>query len=333
MAGRSGPPGSGSTGPGDGGDAPRRDTRGIVQAPGLLARVDFRRRLPAEPLRRWIEHYWLIDWSLEQPYVARVVPHPCVNLVLERRGPADTAPARGLVSGVGTGVFSTELESVGRVVGVQFRPGGFRPFLPAPRSLAQFTGGGLALDEAFGPAGAVLPARGLDPEQEGERVAALDAFLLSLRPAADPAAEQAMALAHRVRTDRSVLRVEHLAASAGLSVRSLQRLFATHIGVTPKWTILRYRVHEAMERATGPGADWARLAAELGYSDQSHLIREFTAAVGVSPAAYARAAAAEPRPPASPGPTDRGPEDPRSGNHAPEPGHARPGAGGPDRLP
>ncbi|MFI7241288.1 DUF6597 domain-containing transcriptional factor [Streptomyces qinglanensis] len=328
MAGRSGHAGSGSTGPGDGGDAPRRDTRGIVQGPGLLARVDFRRRLPAGPLRRWIEHYWLIDWDLEQPYVARVVPHPCVNLVLERRGPADAVPATGLVSGVGTGVFSTELKSVGRVVGAQFRPGGFRPFLPAPRSLAQFTGKRLALDEAFGPAGAVLPDRVLEPEREGERVAALDAFLLSLRPAADPAAEQAMALAHRVRTDRSVLRVEHLAAAAGLSMRSLQRLFAAYVGVTPKWTILRYRVHEAMERATGPGTDWARLAAELGYSDQSHLIREFTAAVGVSPAAYARAAAAEPRPPASPGPAD-----PRSGDHAPEPGHPRPGAGGQDRLP
>ncbi|MEW2218198.1 helix-turn-helix domain-containing protein [Streptomyces sp. NPDC006990] len=325
MAGRSAPPRSGSTGEGD---APRRDTRGIVQPPGLLARVDFRRRLPAEPLRRWIEHYWLIDWNLERPYVARVVPHPCVNLVLERRGPADATPATGLLYGVGTGVFATELESVGRVVGVQFRPGGFRPFLPVPRPLAQLTGGGLALDEAFGPDGAALPARVLAPDREGARVAALDAFLLSLRPAADPAAEEAMALVHRVRTDRSVLRVEHLAAAGGRSVRSLQRLFATYVGVTPKWTILRYRVHEAMERADGPGTDWARLAAELGYSDQSHLIRDFTAAVGVSPAAYARAAAAEPRPPASAGPE----------HHAPGTGHAGPadgglGTGGPDRLP
>ncbi|WP_432106626.1 AraC family transcriptional regulator [Streptomyces sp. AA1529] len=327
MAGHSAPPGSGSDG-----DAPRRDTRGIVQAPGLLARVDFRRRLPAEPLRRWIEHYWLIDWNLEQPYVARVVPHPCVNLVLERRGTAAAAPATGLVSGVGTGVFATELESVGRVVGVQFRPGGFRPFLTTPRPLAQLTGGGLALDEAFGPDGALLPARVLAPDREGERVAALDAFLLSLRPAADPAAEQAMALAHRVRTDRSVQRVEHLAAAGGRSVRSLQRLFATYVGVTPKWTILRYRVHEAMERAGGPGTDWARLAAELGYSDQSHLIRDFTAAVGVSPAAYARAVAAEPRPPASPGPEDRAPENaPGTGSAGPAGGG--PGHGGQNRLP
>jgi AraC-like DNA-binding protein len=31
------------------------------------------------------------------------------------------------------------------------------------------------------------------------------------------------------------------------------------------------------------------VAAELGYSDQAHLIREFRAAVGTTPAAYAAA--------------------------------------------
>lgn len=35
---------------------------------------------------------------------------------------------------------------------------------------------------------------------------------------------------------------------------------------------------------------WAELAAELGYADQAHLTRDFTAAVGMPPAAYARAA-------------------------------------------
>jgi AraC-like DNA-binding protein len=34
---------------------------------------------------------------------------------------------------------------------------------------------------------------------------------------------------------------------------------------------------------------WAEVAAELGYFDQSHFIRDFTAAVGLTPVAYARA--------------------------------------------
>jgi AraC-like DNA-binding protein len=36
--------------------------------------------------------------------------------------------------------------------------------------------------------------------------------------------------------------------------------------------------------------DWAAVAVELGYSDQAHLVRDFTAAVGTPPARYAREA-------------------------------------------
>jgi AraC-like DNA-binding protein len=38
---------------------------------------------------------------------------------------------------------------------------------------------------------------------------------------------------------------------------------------------------------------WAELAGELGYSDQAHLVRDFTAAVGTSPAAYAKTVTGE----------------------------------------
>jgi AraC-like DNA-binding protein len=140
-------------------------------------------------------------------------------------------------------------------------------------------------------------------------VAALDAYLLGTDPRPDPQATHAMALAERIRTDRTIRRVAQLAESEGISPRSLQRLFATYVGVGPKWVILRYRIHEALERAEstgtgrapaepGPGAgsgsgsrrdiDWAALAEELGYSDQAHLVRDFKATVGVPPTAYGK---------------------------------------------
>jgi len=73
-----------------------------------------------------------------------------------------------------------------------------------------------------------------------------------------------------------------------MSVRLLQRLFAGYVGVGPKWVILRYRIHEALEHAeTDREVDWAALAADLGYADQAHLVRDFTATVGVPPTAYA----------------------------------------------
>jgi AraC-like DNA-binding protein len=85
-----------------------------------------------------------------------------------------------------------------------------------------------------------------------------------------------------------VRRVTRLADLGDMSVRALQRLLAARVGVRPKWVILRYRIHEALERvAASEPVDWARPAAEQNYSDQAHLVRDFTATVGVPPTAYA----------------------------------------------
>ncbi|MFJ4484906.1 DUF6597 domain-containing transcriptional factor [Streptomyces longwoodensis] len=277
--------------------APRRDTRGIVDAAELFARVRFRRREPAGALRPYLEHYWLIDWDLPQPYASHVVPHPSVNIVFQRFGDQDPFAE---VSGIGLGLFTQKLEGSGRVCGVQFRPGGFRPFFP-DHPVSDWTGRRVRFPEALTGPAAQEPAHGvrgvdatvtavLDPPEEDARVAALDAFLLSLGPRPDPQADLAMALAERIRTDRSIRRVADFARAEGLSVRLLQRLFSAYVGVGPKWVILRYRIHEALERAeTERAVDWATLAADLGYADQAHLVRDFTATVGVPPTAYAQA--------------------------------------------
>ena len=50
----------------------------------------------------------------------------------------------------------------------------------------------------------------------------------------------------------------------------------------------RARLLEAARQAdAGDAVDWATLARELGYADQAHLTRDFTATLGVSPARYA----------------------------------------------
>jgi AraC-like DNA-binding protein len=55
--------------------------------------------------------------------------------------------------------------------------------------------------------------------------------------------------------------------------------------------ILRYRLQEAADRAaSGADTDWAELAADLGFADQAHFTRDFTTAIGTSPARYARTA-------------------------------------------
>ncbi|GAB1694671.1 hypothetical protein KRM28CT15_64740 [Krasilnikovia sp. M28-CT-15] len=52
----------------------------------------------------------------------------------------------------------------------------------------------------------------------------------------------------------------------------------------------RHRLHEAAARAArGSRLDLVALAAELGYSDQAHLTRDFTSIVGQPPAQYVQA--------------------------------------------
>ncbi|WP_394328571.1 DUF6597 domain-containing transcriptional factor [Nocardiopsis dassonvillei] len=119
-------------------------------------------------------------------------------------------------------------------------------------------------------------------------MAAVDRALAGLLPAYRHPAEDTRDVVERVAADPSVVNVSGLARREGMGVRLLQRRFADHVGLSPKAVIRRYRLYEAAERARkGAAPDWGSLAAELGFSDQSHLTREFTAVLGTPPARYA----------------------------------------------
>ena len=92
-------------------------------------------------------------------------------------------------------------------------------------------------------------------------------------------------LVEAIAADRGTTRVAQVAEQAGLTVRSLQRLFAEYVGAGPKWVIQRCRLQDAAARvaAQDDDLDWAALAAELGFADQAHLTRAFTATIGVPP--------------------------------------------------
>jgi AraC-like DNA-binding protein len=96
-------------------------------------------------------------------------------------------------------------------------------------------------------------------------------------------------MVYAVAEDRRVVKVENLVDRYGVGKRTLQRLFVKYVGVSPKWVIQRYRLHEAAEQlAAGGSVNQSALALRLGYSDQAHFVRDFKAMVGTTPAQYAR---------------------------------------------
>lgn len=127
-------------------------------------------------------------------------------------------------------------------------------------------------------------------ESDAEMISHAESLLFSALPDRDPVAEQAARIVALIMSDSSLRRVDQLASACGLSVRGLQRMFGDYVGVSPKWVMRRARLHEAASRADGgEPVDWAALALDLGYADQAHLTRDFTATIGVPPSRYAAA--------------------------------------------
>jgi len=240
----------------------------------------YRRFRPDGELASFVEHFWTVEWDIDEPVVREVLPHPSVHLVLER--------SRSRLVGVQTGRFTRRLEGRGRVLGVKFRPGGFRPF--AGHAVSRLSDRTLPLAEALGRDAGALEELALARADPAAAFDLVQAFLHRRRPVRDETAELVGRIVGRAASDCEITRVEQLARAFDLGARALQRLFDEYVGVSPKWVIQRYRLHEAVERiAAGRAVDWATLALDLGYADQAHFIRDFRRLVGRSPAVYERA--------------------------------------------
>jgi AraC family transcriptional regulator len=77
-----------------------------------------------------------------------------------------------------------------------------------------------------------------------------------------------------------------LAAAAGVQPATLARAFRRHFGTSPGDYQRNLRVRWAAERLSQSTMAIGRIALQAGFSDQSHLTREFRRRLGVPPAAY-----------------------------------------------
>ena len=142
----------------------------------------------------------------------------------------------------------------------------------------------VSLRDVFGVKCDELDRAVLAEDTDLSRIKVVESFLRTCRPAADENVPKVTEICYEVAKERGILKVHDLVDRYGLNKRMLQRLFAKYVGVSPKWVIQRYRLHEAAEQlATGESYSQTEMALKLGYSDQAHFIRGFKAILGVSP--------------------------------------------------
>jgi AraC-like DNA-binding protein len=238
------------------------------------------RVFPSEALASIVRHYWIPRWNIpDGGHVQQnVLDYPAMNLVIE----ADDARLYRALRGRST----RTLTGSGWAFGVLLQPGAGRRLLDA--SARSMPAAGVPVERLAAPGGSEVAAavRGAS-DTDHAMIAAFEAWLIRLDLPPDPDAERVRAIVTAVETDRSLLRVDTLAAQFGMGVRRLQRLVTEYVGFGPKWLIQRYRLQEAahaLEDMTPPRI--ADLAAALGYADQAHFGREFKTVVGKTPGEY-----------------------------------------------
>ena len=247
---------------------------------------------PTPELAGLVRRYWMPVWSLPdgQRSVQRVLQYPVCLLVVARD--------YSLLVGPSTGLSTQELTGSGWALGTMLQPAAGT--LVTGASVDAMTDRAVPLTDASGfdgPAlvGAIHDAVGDDPDdRDGQQaaVAAVESALAALLPV-DKEGELVNAVVEYVEGDSDVHRVGQVCEKFAIGERSLQRLTARRIGLSPKWLIQRRRLHEAAERLSGEDRpDLARVAADLGYADQAHFGRDFRAVTGLTP----RQLAQEPRP-------------------------------------
>lgn len=258
-----------------------RNERGILHARAGLETFTMARHPVSADLAPFVEYLWSVEWDRRDlpPFEQRLLPTPATHLSVQ--------PGLARVVGPRRTAFRTTLTGQGRVIGVRFRPGGARPWSPVP--LSELVDGEFPVTLLADVDAEALRAGVRDAPDVAAAATLVDAALVPHRPDADPTVDRVAELIATVDAEPGIRRVEQLAELAGTSVRGLQRFCAEWIGIGPKELVRWARLHEAAGRAASGPVEWAALAAELGYADQAHLVRDFSRVVGEPPARYARA--------------------------------------------
>jgi AraC-like DNA-binding protein len=149
--------------------------------------------------------------------------------------------------------------------------------------------GGRTVDlvDVLGPAGRRLVEQVRETSSWPRRFALMDRFLLRrLADGPRPSSEVGWAWRRLVATGGAAP-IGRIADEVGWSHKHLITRFSQQVGLTPKTAARLVRFDGVLRRLDQRRPlDWGLVAAELGYADQAHLVRDFRRFAGTTPTGF-----------------------------------------------
>lgn len=252
-------------------------------------------RLPAPPLRPFVQQLWATDFSSAVPGAREhVLPNGAMHLVfrwseqplrLYRDDADQTGSTFGdaVIGGARSAFYVKDLSCSSCSVGAMLRPGAAQWLfgVPAHELAERHT----PLSDLWGLQALDCQQRIFEARSAEARLAVFEKLLAQRLPRPHhlhPAVASAL--------DRFALGsrpVHEVVRSSGYSHRHFIAMFRRAVGLPPKTWCRVQRMQRALVLANAkPITPWADLALQAGYSDQAHLSREFSALAGLAPQAY-----------------------------------------------
>jgi AraC-like DNA-binding protein len=232
------------------------------------------------------------QWHAPFGFRSRALPRGAVTMIIDvgQRQRVDLYAADGcttlnvppaFVTGSHTASYVSEMPADEPATAVHFLPGGAFPFLGIP--LSDLENAYVGLDEIWGRAGVELHERLIEAPTTAARFSILETFLLS-RPWSSVRRHPGVAAAVAAIEANPSIQMAEIRDLLGMTTKRLIALFRAEIGLSPK-AYARIRRLQAALRLLG-SMSGAQVAAEIGYFDQAHFVREFRSFTGMTPTRY-----------------------------------------------
>jgi AraC-like DNA-binding protein len=195
--------------------------------------------------------------------------------------PLSVPPA--FIVGPGVASYVTRVDPTQTVMTIHFRPAGAAPFVGC--SLGELEDACVGLTDLWGSSAGLLAEQLIGTGSATRRVALLEALLLDRMRRSEARPQPDVASVMLAAELNPSMRVSKARDLTGLSTKRFTSLFRSKVGLSPK-AYFRVRRLQAALRALDTAAPGARIAADLGYFDQAHFVREFQAFAAITPTEY-----------------------------------------------